>query len=90
MIFVVDASASCGYPLDAQLRLRDELEARFDAPVLTVRNKTDRDDETEPGEAIGADAAMSVEAGEGMEEALTAALDAVAYEPDIPPSRRSP
>ena len=90
VIFVVDASASCGYPLDAQLRLRDELEARFDAPVLTVRNKTDRDDETEPGEAIGADAAMSVEAGEGMEEALTAALDAVAYEPDIPPSRRSP
>jgi nucleolar GTP-binding protein len=88
VIFVVDASASCGYPLDAQLRLRDELAARFDAPVLTVRNKIDRTDETEAGEGIDADAAMSVETGEGMQQALDAALDAVSYEPDIPPSRR--
>jgi nucleolar GTP-binding protein len=88
VLFVVDASASCGYPLDAQLRLRDELEERFDAPVLTVRNKTDRADETAAGEEIGADAAMSVETGDKVESALDAALDAVTYVPEIPPSRR--
>ncbi|MFB6168192.1 MAG: NOG1 family protein [Haloferacaceae archaeon] len=88
VIFVVDASASCGYPLDAQLRLRDELVERFDAPVLTVRNKTDRADETEAGEGVDADAAMSVETGDGTQAALEAAIDAVTYEPEIPPSRR--
>jgi nucleolar GTP-binding protein len=88
VLFVVDASASCGYPLDAQLRLRDELEERFDVPVLTVRNKTDRADEAEAGEEIGADAAMSVETGDEVEAALNAALDAVTYVPEIPPSRR--
>jgi nucleolar GTP-binding protein len=31
---------------------------------------------------------MSVETGEGTAAALDAALDAVTYEPDIPPSRR--
>ena len=88
VLFVVDASESCGYPLDAQLRLRDELAARFDAPVLTVRNKLDRDDEAERGATVDADATMSVETGTGVDGALAAALDAVDYEPDIPPSRR--
>jgi nucleolar GTP-binding protein len=88
VLFVVDASESCGYPLDAQLRLRDELRERFDAPVLTVRNKTDRADEAEAGATVDADAAMSVETGAGVEAALSTALDAVEYEPEIPPSRR--
>ena len=56
--------------------------------MLTVRNKTDRADETAAGEEIGADAAMSVETGDKVETALDAALDAVTYVPEIPPSRR--
>jgi len=88
VLFVVDASEACGYPLDAQLRLRDELRERFDAPVLTVRNKTDREDEAERGARVDADAAMSVETGAGVEAALDLALDAVSHEPEIPPSRR--
>jgi nucleolar GTP-binding protein len=88
VLFVVDASEACGYPLDAQLRLRDELAARFGAPVVTVRNKTDRDDEAERGETVDADAAMSVATGDGVDAALSAAVAAVSHDPDIPPSRR--
>lgn len=88
VLFVVDASESCGYPLDAQLRLRDELGERFDTPLSTVRNKTDRADEGERGATVEADAAMSVETGEGVEGALDLALDAVEHEPEIPQSRR--
>ncbi len=90
VLFLVDASESCGYPLSAQLRLRDELRERFDAPVLTARNKTDREDEARAGTAadVDADAAMSVETGDGVEAALELALDAAPYEPEIPPSRQ--
>ncbi len=87
VLFLVDASESCGYPLSAQLRLRDELRERFDAPVLTVRNKTDRADESERATTVDADAAMSVETGAGVEAALDRALDAAPHDPEIPPSR---
>ncbi|MFB6218099.1 MAG: GTPase, partial [Halobacteriaceae archaeon] len=42
VLFFVDASGRCGYPLDAQLALRDELAERFGdrgVSVLTVCNK---------------------------------------------------
>ncbi|ADQ66125.1 GTPase [Halogeometricum borinquense DSM 11551] len=84
-LFVVDASGDCGYPLDAQLELRDAVEARFaerNVPVLTVCNKSDRSTDVE------ADYYMSVENEEGVEEVLTASVDAVAWSPDIPPSRQ--
>ncbi|MFB6079886.1 MAG: NOG1 family protein [Haloferacaceae archaeon] len=82
VLFLVDASEACGYPLDAQLALRDDLAAAFDAPVLTVCNKSDR------STAVDADDYMSVETGEGVERVLAAAVEAVDYEPDIPASRR--
>ncbi|QCJ45738.1 NOG1 family protein [Haloprofundus sp. MHR1] len=82
VLFVVDASGDCGYPLDAQLELRDELQRRFDAPVLTVCNKSDRSTD------VDADAYMSVTEGEGVDDVLDMAVDAVGFEPDIPPSRR--
>ena len=82
VLFLVDASGDCGYPVDAQLALRDEVEARFDAPVLTVCNKSDRSTD------VDADYYMSVTEGEGVDAVLDAAVEAVDYEPDIPPSRR--
>jgi nucleolar GTP-binding protein len=82
IVFVVDASGDCGYPLSAQLELRDEIEARFDVPVLTVCNKADRSRDAE------ADAYMSVTEGEGVEEVLDMAVAATGFEPDIPPSRQ--
>jgi nucleolar GTP-binding protein len=78
ILFLVDASGDCGYPLDVQLELRDEVRERFDVPVVTVCNKSDRSREVE------ADHYMSVETGEGVEAVLEAAVEAVGYEPDLP------
>ncbi|USZ69453.1 NOG1 family protein [Halorussus salilacus] len=79
ILFVVDASGYCGYPLDAQLDLRDALAERFgDVPVLTVCNKADLSTD------VDADAYMSVERGDSVEEVLDAAVDATGYEPELP------
>jgi nucleolar GTP-binding protein len=85
VVFVVDASGDCGYPLDAQLELRNSVEDRFgrvDVPVLTVCNKSDRSRD------VDADAYMSVTENEGVDEVLALAVEAVGFEPDIPPSRK--
>ncbi|ELZ34067.1 GTPase [Halogeometricum pallidum JCM 14848] len=85
VLFVVDASGACGYPLDVQMELRDAVAARFaerDVPVITVCNKSDRSTDAE------ADYYMSIETDEGVEEVLDAAVDAVGWSPDIPPSRQ--
>ncbi|MCO8266180.1 NOG1 family protein [Haloferax sp. AB510] len=84
VIFVADASGACGYPIESQLELRDAVKARFeerDIPVLTVCNKSDRSTDME------ADLYMSVETGENVEAVLDAAVEAIGFEPDIPPSR---
>ncbi|MFC4448807.1 NOG1 family protein [Halorussus aquaticus] len=79
ILFVVDASGYCGYPLDAQLELRDAIAERFgDVPVLTVCNKSDLSTDVE------ADAYMSVESGENVDGVLDDAVEAVGYEPELP------
>ncbi|MFW6321066.1 MAG: NOG1 family protein [Halohasta sp.] len=81
ILFFVDASGDCGYPLDVQLELRDSVAARFaerEIPVLTVCNKSDRSTDVE------ADAYMSVTNDEGVEEVLNLAIEAVGFEPDLP------
>ena len=86
VIFLVDASEACGYPLSAQLALRDAVAARFrerNVPVLTVNNKSDRSRD------VDADHQMSIETGAGVDRVLDAAVDAVAWRPDIPPSRQN-
>jgi len=85
VIFVVDASGDCGYPIDVQLELRDAVERRFasrDVPVLTVCNKSDQSRDVE------ADEYMSVTTDENVDGVLDAAVEAVAWDPEIPPSRR--
>jgi len=81
ILFFVDASGDCGYPLDVQLELRDSVEARFaerDIPVLTICNKSDRSTDVE------ADAYMSVTNDEGVEDVLELAIEAVGFEPELP------
>jgi nucleolar GTP-binding protein len=78
VLVLVDASGACGYPLEAQLALRDALAAEFDIPVLTVCNKADRSRDVE------ADHYMSVTEDENVEGVLRAAIDAVGHEPDLP------
>ena len=83
VLFVVDASGQCGYPLEAQLELRNDLEAQFDSPVVTVCNKSDASTDVE------ADAYMSVTESENVEGVLDTVVEAVDWEPDIPPSRNA-
>ncbi|WP_338740322.1 NOG1 family protein [Haloplanus salilacus] len=78
VLFVVDASGACGYPIDAQLALRDAVVDRFDAPVVTVCNKSDRSSD------VDADAYMSVTEGENVEAVLDLAVETVDWEPDLP------
>jgi nucleolar GTP-binding protein len=78
VIFLVDASLDCGYPLDVQLAVRDDVEQRFDVPVLTVCNKADRSTDVE------ADYYMSVAEGGNVRAVLDAAIEAVGYEPELP------
>ncbi|MFB6137269.1 MAG: NOG1 family protein [Halobacteriaceae archaeon] len=78
VLIVLDASGACGYPLESQLALADEIEASVDAPALRVCNKADRSRD------VDADLYMSVTEGEGVEEVLRAAVEAVDYEPPVP------
>ena len=79
VLFLVDASLDCGYPVDVQLELRDAVEKQFaDVPVLTVCNKADRSRNVE------ADHYMSVAEGENVDAVLDAAVEAVGYEPELP------
>jgi nucleolar GTP-binding protein len=78
VLFLVDASGDCGYPLDVQLALRDAVDATFDVPVLTVCNKSDKSTD------VTAEAFMSVTEDEHVDDVLERAAVAVGYEPDLP------
>lgn len=78
VLVFVDASAACGYPLEAQIALRDEIAATFDVPVFTVCSKADRSRDLE------ADFYLSVEEGEGIEELLEGSIETIGYEPELP------
>jgi nucleolar GTP-binding protein len=78
VLVLVDASGDCGYPLDAQLELRDDVAERFDVPVLTVCNKSDRSRD------VDADHYMSVTEDESVEAVLRAAVEAVDHEAELP------
>jgi len=81
--FVLDPSGDCGYPLDVQLALREEVRTLFDPsiPVLTVANKHDR---FEAVKAEAVDATMSVTDDENVSTVLDMLIEAIAYEPDLP------
>ncbi|WP_135663992.1 NOG1 family protein [Halorhabdus rudnickae] len=79
VLVMVDASGECGFPIDVQLDLRDDVVERFeDAPVLTVANKADR------SRSVEADHYMSVTEDDNVEGVLDAAIEAVGYEPELP------
>jgi nucleolar GTP-binding protein len=82
VLFVLDASGDCGYPIESQLELLAEVEERFDAPIVTVCNKSDRSTDVE------ADLYMSVLEEENVDAVLDQVVDVVDWEPDIPASRR--
>ena len=99
VLVFVDPSGTCGYELADQLELRDRIAERFgDVPVLTVANKADLSTDVEADHyvSVADDEAMagrkSADAGVvvgSVDDVLTAAIEAIGYEPELPPSRRS-
>jgi len=83
VVFVLDPSGDCGYPLESQLELRAEIRELFgeDVPFLTVANKHDR---FEAVQAESVDATMSVTEDENVEAVLDMAVEAADFEPDLP------
>jgi len=83
VVFMLDPSGDCGYPLSVQLELREEVRELFgdDVPFLTVANKHDR---FEAVQAESVDATMSVTEDENVEAVLDMAVEAADFEPDLP------
>ncbi len=69
ILFLLDPSETCGFPLDAQLRLLESVHATFpDVPVLVAENKVDLVPSESPRPHI------SALTGEGVVEVLDALL----------------
>ncbi len=83
VLFMLDASGDCGYPVESQLELLTEIKRRFDAPIVTVCNKSDRSTD------VDADIYMSVAEAEQIDAALDRVVAAVDWETDLPPSRNA-
>ena len=83
VLFVLDPSGDCGYPLDVQLELREEVRALFDEsiPLITVANKHDRFDAIS-AEAV--DATMSITEDENVDRVLDTVVDAIDYDAGLP------
>jgi nucleolar GTP-binding protein len=99
VLFMVDASGDCGYPIEDQLALRDELREQFAAAEASdaADAETDGADETDRGvpvvtvcnksdrsRDVEADAYMSVTEGENVDAVLDRLVEAVGYEPELP------
>ncbi|MEG3056380.1 MAG: GTPase [Methanoculleus sp.] len=63
VLFILDASEHCGYALDDQIRLQEEIQRLVDLPVVTAVNKVDI-------QGMEGYPAMSTLTGEGVEEVL--------------------
>jgi len=83
VLVLLDPTGECGYPLDVQRALRDDIEGRFDVPVVTVYNKMDRY-EGEQATLDDGEHSMSVVEGDNVDTVLDAMIDAVDYEPELP------
>lgn len=67
VLFILDPSEHCGYPLKVQLNLLDEVKGLVKTPLVVVANKSD---------IVAAEEylSMSTETGDGVEEVLAAIL----------------
>ncbi|HDJ26670.1 MAG TPA: NOG1 family protein [Candidatus Bathyarchaeota archaeon] len=80
IVFLVDPTNHCGFPLDSQVRLLEEVRAMFpDIPLLVALNKADIATEEQIEKAVGllGQEALVISAltGEGVEEAFGRALE---------------
>ncbi len=77
VLFILDPSEHCGYPIDVQLNLLEEVQGMVGVPVVVVANKSD---------IVAAEGylTMSTQTGEGVE----AVLDAILIHKPAPEERK--
>ncbi|MDR0767265.1 MAG: NOG1 family protein [Methanosarcinales archaeon] len=87
ILLLIDPSESCGYDINAQLRLAHEIQNQFAIPSIIVANKADRDEFKKPDEI---EYTISTMTGEGIDvlvEKLIAMLPVQEKEFEEPPLR---
>jgi nucleolar GTP-binding protein len=65
ILFILDPSEHCGYPMKVQLNLLDEVKGMIQVPLVVVANKSDL-------QVVDGYLSMSTEKGEGIEDVLAA------------------
>ena len=75
ILFIIDPTETCGYTLEEQLSLKDELKNEFDIPMLIVANKDDMADDMKK---LGIwDMSMSCLTGENVSEVASKLIEMV-------------
>lgn len=81
VLFILDPSEYCGYPIEDQRRLLDTIRAMVSVPVIVVSNKAD----VKSGDGLS----MSTATGEGVDEVLALILSQY-HEPAPAPAESAP
>lgn|GEM_PF-43211 len=87
VMILIDPSESCGYEIEAQLKLAREIREQFAIPSVIVANKADRDEFKKP---VDADFVISTKTGDGIDvliEKLIKMLPKPVPEYEMPPLR---
>jgi len=79
VLFILDPSEHCGYPMEVQLHLRDEVAGMVDVPMIVVANKSD----LVAGEGY---MTMSTQTGDGIDAVLAEIL---AHKPEPVEKKRT-
>ncbi|MHC1585092.1 MAG: NOG1 family protein [Candidatus Syntropharchaeia archaeon] len=69
ILFIIDPSETCGYEIERQLNLLEEIRREFRVPILVVSNKCDLE-----GKEVSVEMRMSTLTGENVEKVLEALL----------------
>jgi nucleolar GTP-binding protein len=72
VLYIIDPSETCGYTLDKQMHLLEEIKKEFAVPMLVAANKVDIAAPVED-----ADMSMSTLAGDGVQEVLEKLVEMV-------------
>jgi nucleolar GTP-binding protein len=80
VLFILDPSEHCGYPLEVQLNLLEEVRGMIDVPLVIAANKSDL-------QVADGYLSMSTETGDGVQDVLAALLF---HKPAVTKNRKVP
>lgn len=79
LLFIIDPTGTCGYRLDEQIQLMEEIKQHIDMPVLVVANKSDLSGKTSDDIF---DMSMSALSGENVDIVLETLVSMVDFDHD--------